>query len=398
MKKIDRTAILKIVILVAFFCTMPDSLLTPAMNDIATSFPDVSSTLFNLFLTGPMFTGVVGTLLCGSLARIFSKKALLVFGYIVFSITASGGALVDNMAYMVVMRLLSGFAYGIVATVLMGLIAELFTKESERSFMMGANSSVTAAFGVILSLIGGYLADHNWHYVFYAYLFGVPILILILIFIPKTPPEGKRAGDEQSGERDKLPVKTLGPIALAIFLYGTLIFIPIYYLSFYLAEANLGDASVAGIIASVGTAGGFVSGLLFTFLYMRLRRATSAICFLLSALSFIIMAFSSNIWLIVVMIFVGNFATIQLTSYYYMYASMIMPPGVMTLSIAILTAAMSIGGFFSSFIFDTYQRIFRLETVASTYLYIGIYLAIAAVVSAILAIRSRNAVSEETQV
>jgi small-conductance mechanosensitive channel len=75
----------------------------------------------------------------------------------------------------------------------------------------------------------------------------------------------------------------------------------------------------------------------------------------------------------------------------------------MTLSIAILTASMNIGGFLSPFFFDAYQSIFQLKTVASTCLYIGITLAVGATISIILAIRSRSGVMEnnllkETQV
>jgi MFS family permease len=393
MKKINGTTLIKVVILLAFFAQMGETLLAPAMNDIASSFPDISSALFNLFLTGPAISCVIGTLLCGILVRFISKKTILVCSYILFTIVTSGGALVDNMLYMVTMRLLGGLAYGASGTVIMGLIAELFADESERSFMMGATGSAGAAYGVILSLVGGYLAARNWHYAFYPYLFGIPILILIIIFVPRTPPEGK--ADGQSAEKEKLPLKKLVPIVLAFATYGALFFISLYYVSFYLAETNLGDASVAGIIASVGTASGFLAGLVFAFVYMHLKKLTPAVCFLLSALFFIIIAFPSNIWILGIMTFVGNFAYITLNSYYFMHSSMIVPPGVMTLTMAILTAAMNIGGFFSAYIFDTYKAVLRLETVASVYLYIGITLAIGAVISVILAVRSGSGAATE---
>jgi predicted MFS family arabinose efflux permease len=326
--------------------------------------------------------------------RFFSKKTILIWSYVIFTVAAAGGGLIDNMGYMVPMRLLNGFAFGIGGTISMGLVGELFAEESERSFMMGATSSVMAAIGVVLSLVGGYLATGDWHNVFYPYLFSIPVLILIMLFIPKTPPEGKQAGGEQSAEKERLPWKKLIPIVLAFSVYGALFFISLYYVSFYLAETNLGDASVAGILTSVGTASGFLAGLVFTFIYMRLKKATPAVFLVLTALAFIIMAFPSNIWVIGAMYFVGNFAYISLNSYYFMHSSMIVSPGVMTLAMAILTAAMNIGGFFSAYIFDTYQSIFHVETVASTYLYVGITLAIGALISIILAIRSKNEIAE----
>jgi MFS family permease len=387
--KTGYSFMVKLVVLLIGFASMSDALLTPAFDSIFADFPDVNPNLLNLFLTGGMITSLIGTLLCGVLARYIGKKFLLIAAYILFIVSAGGGGLVGNIYYLVTMRLAVGFAYGISATAMMGLTVELFKSESERSMMIGLGSTVMSVIGAILALLGGYLTLKSWHFAYYPNLFAVPILFLIGIFIPSTPPEGKNISTE-TAPADKLPVKKIAPMVIAFTLVGALYFMCLYYVSFYLDETGLGDAGVAGIIASLGSVSGIVAGITFSFLYMKLKKASPPVYILLIAGGFLLMAFPVNIWLVGAAICLCSFAYISLCSYYYMHASIIVPPGVITLTMAILGAAMSVGGFLSPFFFDGYKTIFHAETVASTYLYIGITLALGGLISVVLAIRAKN--------
>jgi MFS family permease len=385
---------------------MADPVLTPAMDKIYASFPDTGVRLLDLFLTGPMFTSVMGTLFCGFMAQRVSKKTLLVGAYILFPITAGGGALVANMHYMASMRLLSGFAMGVALTATMGLIAELFGGEAERSRMMGGLNSMSAVVGGALSLLGGYLATGDWHRPFYLYLLSVPVLVLILAVIPKTPPEGRKSHSENRAATKKLPIRKIAPIAIAFTVYGALYFVSLYYLSFYLEETHLGDARTAGVISSVGMASGFIAGIAFIFIYMRVKKATPAVCIFLTATAYFMMAFPADVRIVTVAYFACSFAYITLNSYYFMRASMIVPRSVISMTMGILSAVMCIGGFLSSYLFDAYHAILHLDTITGIYFYIGVTLAAGGVVSVVLAIRAkkhpdvveRESVAEESMV
>ena len=150
----SKRSLLKLTILLSFFGLMADVAITPAMESIFASFPNAKPYLHNMFLTGPMFTCCLGTLICGVLARHISKYTLLIMSYILFIIGAAGGALIDSFIYMVSMRLVAGFAYGAISSATLGLIAELFAEEAERSFMMGGLNSASAAIGIVMSFIG----------------------------------------------------------------------------------------------------------------------------------------------------------------------------------------------------------------------------------------------------
>ncbi|MCR4437401.1 MAG: MFS transporter [Clostridiales bacterium] len=382
--------LLKTTVLLVTFASMADMVVIPAVGGIFASFPDASPFLMGLFLTGPLLLCVIGSVLCGFLAQYISKKYLLIGAYVLFIIASCGGALIDNIYYIVAMRLLVGLSYGLSMTLGMGIIAEVFLDEKERSFMMGANSSAASALGIAMSLLGGYLAVGNWHHSYYVYLAAIPILIMIIAFVPKTPPEGKKASDVAASGKERLPIAKMLPVVVSYLIFNALYYIALYYIAIYLEEVKLGDASTAGIMSSLSTIGSLCAGILFSIVYMRVKRGTPIIAFLVMAGTFIVLAFPSNIWVIGIMCFMGGLAYNFGSSYYFMHTSMIAPPGVMSLAMGIITATMGIGGFLSSYALSLYQAVLKVNTMTPTFLYIGITLAIGGLLSILLTIKSKK--------
>lgn len=391
----ERKLLLKITFLFLNFVTMADMVVIPAAGGIFASFPDASPILQMLFLTGPLFPSVIGSLLCGYLAKHISKKYLMIGGYVIFIIGACGGALIDNIYYIVTMRMIVGISYGFVPTAGMGLIAEVFLDEKERSSMMGMYNAASTVLAVVMSLLAGFLAVGNWHHSYYIYLASIPILIMIMAFIPKTPPEGKEASDGASSEKEGLPFVKFLPMVASFLFINIFYNIVLYYIAIYLEEVNLGSASVAGILTSAGSIGSFCFSLLFSTLYMRVKRGIPIIAYLVMALAYVFMAFPSNVWVVGIMCFLAGGAYGLSLGYYYMDASMILPPGVMSLGMGILGACLSLGGFLSSYALGLYKAVLHVDKIAPTFLYIGISLAIGGLLSIILTVRSRkNSVSD----
>lgn len=387
----------KLTILLIGFAVMGDMVVIPAVGGIFGSFPDADPMFISLFLTGPLFFTLIGSILCGIMARYISKKYLLIGSYLLFIVAACGGALVDNMTYIVTMRLLVGLTYGFTPTAAMGLIAEVFSEEKERSTMMGSYNASTAVWGVLMSLAGGYLAVSDWHLSYYVYLVSIPILVTIFAFVPKTPPEGKQSPDGAEAAKERLPYGKFIPIALAFLFINIFYSVIMYYIAIYVEETGLGDASVAGVMSSAGTVGIFLAGLLFSVIYLRVKRGTPIIFFLVMAAAYIIMAFPTNVWVVGIMCVLAGGAFGLNISYYYMHVSMIVPPGVMSLAMGILGAALSIGGFLSSYALMGYQAALGVSTIAPTFLYIGLSLGVCGVISIILTARAgKNLAASET--
>jgi predicted MFS family arabinose efflux permease len=135
--------------------------------------------------------------------------------------------------------------------------------------------------------------------------------------------------------------------------------------------------------------------MLFSPIYMRLKRATPIIAFLTAAIAYMILAFPSNIWIVGGMCVLAGAANGLAMSYYYMHASMIVPPGVISLAMGIVNAVIGLGGFLSAYLLELYKVVFKSPTIAPTFLYVGITLAIGGLISLILSIRSRKAANAE---
>ncbi|HWR42104.1 MFS transporter [Sporomusa sp.] len=382
-----NTLLVKVTILLVSFACMADLVIIPAIGGIYSALPDADPVLLDFILTGPMLIAVFSSLLCGILAKKISKKHLLIGAYIIFIIATCGGALFTNIYYIVAMRALVGFAFGIVSVAAMGLIAEVYIEEAERSSMVGLYNGIMAGIGIIMSLISGFLAVDDWKNSFYIYLLGIPILIMIFAYLPKTPPEGK----EKSSERaERLPLTQVSTVAIAFFLFNALYCIVCYYIALYLEEIQLGDASTAGILTSVGTIGSLCGSLLFSPIYLRLKSATPITAYFVMGAAYIVLSFPSNIWIVGAMCLLAGMAYGIGLSFYFMHASMIVPPSVISATMAIMAVSVNLGTFFSSYALNIYKAMLHIQTIAPTFLYIGITLVILGVLSMVPILRSNN--------
>ncbi|MDR1572783.1 MAG: MFS transporter [Clostridiales Family XIII bacterium] len=388
----------KITIILLSFAIMSDMVVIPAIGGIYGTFYDANAFLLNFVLSGAMLMNVVGAIVGGFLVRVFSKKHLIMASYVLVILSGLFGAAIDNIYYVVAMRVIIGFSYGLAATAITGLIAAVFTDEKERSFVMGSYFGIASLWGLIMSVISGFLAVTDWHHSFYVYLLAVPILALAAAFLPKTPPEGKeKDGLEQGretsvaggGDREKLPLRFL-PAALACVILFTLYFIVVYLIAVYVQEEQLGDSSTAGLLDALIMIGVVVACLLFSAIYMRIRRAVIVIAFLVLAVCYLVLSFSNSVWLSGLMcLFVGASYGLGV-SYYMMYASTTVSPRLVSMALGIMNANIGLAGFFSVYVSDLYRTVFNAESLANSFLYVGLTLLICAVLSFVLALRAKK--------
>ena len=381
--------LMKATILLANFAVMADLVIIPAAGSIFAEYQNAGDSLRSMFLTGPFLFCILGSLFSGFLGRYLSKKTLLISSYLIFIAAAYGGALIPDIYYMVIMRQIVGFAYGIILAANMGLIAEVFSDEKERSTMMGFSTAATSVWGIILAVISGYLAVINWHLSYQVYLAAVPIVVMIFFFIPKTAPERVYSADNSEEKKMRFPFSVFIPVFIAFLFLNIFYNILQYYIAFYLEEVNVGDASTAGIMSSLMTAGGFVFSVTFSLIYMRMKRATPIIFFFLMAATYIVLSFPSNVVIIGAACFFCGAAYGLGISYYYMHTSVIVPPGLISAAMGIIGAAMSLGGFLSSYILNLYKVILSEDSILQALLLIGASLCIAGSLSMIHAIRAK---------
>lgn len=355
--------LLKIVLIFSGMAIISDVIIYPAADAIYTVFSQENPVLVNYIITGSSLMVILGSILCGLLTRYIGKKTILLVSYIVFILSGVAAPWSQNLIYMIIMRTITGLTMGFVSISSAGLIAELFVNEEKRSWMMGAYTGGMSLAGAIMSYVSGILAVKNWHLIFYVYLIAVPVLIMSLIVVPKTQPEGK-ATEEHIDLPSQMYWKSSLSLADAAFVFNALYAVILTLISVYLTELQIGDAATAGTMGMLGTLGSMVASFAFSALYMKTKRATPVFFSIVLGIGFLILAYFHNIYAIgfAVTIMGGMYGIAY--SYYLMYASIIVPPSKASFSISLANAAVYAGIFSAPYVNSLVQKVFKYNTIA----------------------------------
>lgn len=193
--------------LISLFLTnvavMADMVIIPAGNGLYETFQNDAAV--NFILSGPSFIMLFSAMLCGKLMQYLSKKKILVGAMVLFAVSAILGGAVENVYYVLAMRVLVGISMGFVNAAAMALIAEVYVDEDKRGTIMGIFNATMAGTGAVISLIAGVFAVRSWNEVFKVYWIAVPVIVMMLFFIPMTPPEGDQQAGEEEGSHTGSP-------------------------------------------------------------------------------------------------------------------------------------------------------------------------------------------------
>lgn len=373
---------------------MGDMVIIPVAENLYTEFFDTSIGILNFILSGPALIGAFASLLCGKLMYYMSKKLLLIISFAIFSVGAICGNLVHSAMYMAAMRALVGVGVGGVGVLAMAIISDLFVDEKQRSSVMGIYNGLMAAVGALLGWVSGMVAMIGWTLVFRVYLAAIPIFAMILIFIPADK-AAAAAQDEESGEKEKMPWTKLISMNGAFFVYNIIYCIIYYQVAMVIVEKGIGDVSLIGISSALGTVGSFVACTAFGLYYSKLKRFTPVVGFAAMAGSYMLLysATSPAMALVACTLLGGLYGGGM--SFYFMNCTVIVPPTQIPMSISVTTFGMSVSTFLSTYAATALQSILGVSTLTEIIPTLAVILGVGAVLSLILAVRSRNAAKNE---
>ncbi|MPW26804.1 MFS transporter [Alkalibaculum sp. M08DMB] len=387
-----------ILFLAALFLTnvgvMADMVIVPAIGSFFEVF-GAQVNLVNFIISGPVLISVISALACGKLVQYFSKKTLLTFGFALFTVGAIFGVVIESAFYIAAMRSLVGVGIGFINVTAMSLIAEVYTNENKRSAMMGAFNGSMAGVGAVIGLIAGYFAADSWQSVFKVYWIGVPILIMVVLFVPKTPPEKQNVDENKKAiKKDPIPLKTFGSLCISMFIWNAMYGVIFFQIAVYVLENSIGNESLVGILSSLGTIGSLCACLLFGVTYSKLGRGSIIPSYIILALGYLILLITQNAIIVGVVCTIMGAAYGNGFSYFYMRATVVVPPSQISNSIGIITAVNGVSFFISTYLVTYLQGIIGVDTLTGTMpVYISV-LAIGSVASVLLTIRNKKYPSE----
>ena len=185
---------------------------------------------------------------------------------------------VNNYGVLLVFRAVFGIGFGGMMS-LQNTFAALTLSKEKQAAVLGIGIFVGYGTNCVLQLVGGFLADISWHYVFLNHILLAIPFVLILICCPNIPKARAIAAEEEKKKASFPAVVVVMCVLMG--LVGLLISPLLIGCSFLSANITT-SATVAGVVAVCFSLGCMVGGVLYPMFYKKLGRFCFT-CFLVIA-------------------------------------------------------------------------------------------------------------------
>lgn len=342
-----------------------DLAITPAADYMYGEYGSLTS----FILSGPSLFIVFSSLATGLLLTRFSKKTVIVAGGVLFAVGGIASALLLHSSMAVcIARSLVGIATGMVITCCTAIIAEVFQNENKRGFMMGVWNAGMGLAGITVSFAAAALVSVSWQDCFKIYWIAIPLLLVLILFIPRTAPDSKKSEEGEStrdtqealgssGRSSRFSWQILLAGNMVVFFVAMLVKCGFYFLNaVYIADAGIGTASLAGIAGACINIGSLVGCLAFGFIYAKAKRYIVLAIFSLMTIAYGLLAFVPAVpTCLAASLFLG-FGNALAMTYFQTHVSVFVPPAQTSLALGITNATMGAGQFiapyFAYFVMD----------------------------------------------
>ena len=262
----------------------------PLMQFIGDTWPDYAHLAFQA-QSLPSLLMVPPVIFIGAIARVISKKHILMFGTLLFFLGGFLPIIFNSFYPFLIGRCFVGLGTGFMVAIPTTTVGVLFSGKKQNA-MMGWLNGVGALFGMGLSASVGYVALYGGFIA--TYWIYVPMLIFFFlqwIFFPKFPPEKKDetiAKVDEQGNKIKIPRKTI--IGIAGFLFWKVFVIVFVYIMAGIVETQAGGTVAdSGLVMTVFTATAFIASLIFIPLFNKINNWVLPIGLICGIISFALM-------------------------------------------------------------------------------------------------------------
>lgn len=308
------------------------------------------------------------------------KRKIIIFGLLS---GFSGGAIAFvfgsiSIYILLFSSLLIGIAQGINSTMTMALIADYF-KGDESSAMMGLQSAFVNGGGMVLAFLAGMLASIQWNYSYLVYLFFIPALFITLKTLPKEDPVHEHHF-EQSTAAAKLNA-TVFFTAFVFFFYGVFQFVFQANISSVVIENGFGNASTTGLINTVYSGAGMLTGILFGHIQRIFKKQTLPFALIIVGIGMGLVVFAGNLSILFIAAVCGGFALASIMPSGTFIAANAVVPQLSATAIAIVTASVNLGMFLSPIILNPLSALLGSGDLRSKYLISAVGLLVLSVIA-----------------
>jgi len=241
----------------------------------------------------------------GILIDRIGPKQPFTLGLLLYGISGGAGLFINNYWLLLCSRALLGIGTAAIFTSITILIFDLYEQGTKRNKIMGWRASSQSVGGIIWPLLGGFVGTFSWHYPFGVYFVGLPVSLLVLLYIPRI----KRDLPIPAADKETTVLRLLRGNPTLFIIYGLsflnmiLLYAFVVFLPAVLKQLGVESTFHVGLfISTIGIVAGITAPM-----YARIRSKLSyksivAMSFTLWTASFIILSQANTTWFVVLSI------------------------------------------------------------------------------------------------
>jgi len=181
MSRLSQAKILALYLLSisSFFASLNQNIYTPVIPLIRDSF-SVSINLVNFTVSSFIFIIAVVQIFLGTVIDTKNQKRLLIFSFILISISTIVCAFTTNFLLFMIFRIVQAIGAGIIPLVTINMISHLFEGEA-RGSAIGTYQILLTLAPAISPILGGILGEHYGYQGIFLFLFLIATVLLMFI-------------------------------------------------------------------------------------------------------------------------------------------------------------------------------------------------------------------------
>ncbi len=179
------------VILAMFMASLDQTVISTAMPRIIADLGGFSH--YTWVSSAYIIASAVIMPITGRLTDMYGRKSFYLIGMTIFLISSIACGMSQTMVQLIISRVIKGLGAGIMMATGFTVIGDLFPP-AERGKYVGYGSAVFGVSSVVGPTLGGYITDTlSWQWVFHINIpFCVFVILLFSIFFPNLRPKGQR--------------------------------------------------------------------------------------------------------------------------------------------------------------------------------------------------------------
>ena len=337
--------------LFVFLIISANGAVTPALNAMKVGlWADLPASTISLISTLPSLTAILGCMVTGWVAgKYMAWKPFAILSLALFIIfgTAPAFLSVTDFYVTLIWRALHGLACGMMWPLGNSLVIAMY-EGKEQNQVLGWGQAVQSMGGVVMQMLGGYLATIQPQYCYFAYLLAAVGLVFAL-GIPNLP-KTKSAPVAEDKPKEKVKIPGLCWYALFLFLVGMMFLLPILVgNSTIMAQRQFGDAFFSGIATSVYTGGGVVAGLIFGTIFNKLRWNLVPIGYVMTAVGFLVCIFANSAFMVCIAMALTALGFVSVRPTLYEFLNHLVTKEQVTAMLGYATAVFNLGTFLGTY-------------------------------------------------